>query len=366
MNRNFYKKGMAAGLLLGAASAANAITLAEADGTTVSLGGYIKAEAVFNRPDTNAAEGAENSFIAGMRQSRFNLNVARDVEGHRVSGFIEGDFYGNSKADEGTAVQWRMRHAVIQVDDLTIGQFWSGQMLATAPLDVEMLNFWGAGSGSIAGNGATVRPQLLVHYQRDGLRISVQDPVNLDATYPDLVASYRLKSESGAQLSVALTGRDVDLTPADDDDGKSRLGLGASLAAKLPLGRTSLHLSGYTGKGMGAYSGVGVGGAYRGADRIDAEGEKLVRQDGFMVGVRHEFNDALRANVRFSKVMVNDKASTGMVSNNINLMYRYLPGLEFGMEWQRQTLGTVSPANSDWQRTRPKGQQLEVMTMFKF
>jgi len=65
-------------------------------------------------------------------------------------------------------------------------------------------------------------------------------------------------------------------------------------------------------------------------------------------------------------VMVNDQASTDMVSNNVNLIYRYLAGVEFGVEWRRQTLGTVSPANSDWQRTRPKGQQLEVMTMFKF
>lgn len=356
---------LAAACCLSTASGAYAVQIADIDGTKVSLGGYVKAEGVFNRPDGNAAAGSENSFLAGMRQSRLNLKIAKDVDGHKVSGFFEGDFYGNSKADAGTAIYWRMRHAAIQVDNVMVGQFWNGQMLATAPLDPGMINFWGAGVGTIGGNGATVRPQLLMHYKTDGLRLSVQDPVYTDAGYPDLVASYLIKTESGVAVSLAATGRDTDTTP-DVDDSESKFGAGFSVSGKVPVGKSSLHLSGYSGKGMGAYSGVGVGGAYRGADRIDAEDGDLVSQTGFVAGVKHSFSDNLKGTVRYAKITVDDEAETELVMNNVNLVYTYLKGLDIGMEWRRQTLGTVSQADSDWQRTRPKGQQLEFMAMFKF
>lgn len=359
------KKTMTMALLMSSASMANAVQIADVNGTTINLGGYVKAEGVFNRPDGNAAADSENSFMAGMRQSRLNLKIAKDIEGHKVSGLLEGDFYGNSTADAGTAIYWRMRHAAIQVDNVMVGQFWNGQMLATAPLDPGMVNFWGAGVGTIAGNGATVRPQLLMHYTSDGLRLSLQDPVYTDAGYPDLVASYLFKAESGAAVSVAVTGRDTDTTP-DVDDSESKFGAGLSVSGKLPMGKSSLHLSGYSGKGLGAYSGVGVGGAYRGADLIDAEDGDLVSQTGFVTGVQHRFSSKLKGTVRYAKISVDDDAETELVMNNVNLVYTYLKGLDIGVEWRRQTLGTVSPANSDLQRTRPKGQQFEVMAMFKF
>lgn len=359
------KKSLAAVALASSASITNAVQLADVDGTKISLGGYLKAEAVFNQPDKNAAPDAENTFLAGMRQSRLNLKIAKDIEGHKVSGIFEGDFYGNSKGDEGTAIYWRMRHAAIQVDNVMVGQFWNGQTLATAPLDPGMINFWGSGVGTISGNGATVRPQLLMHYKVGGFRLSLQDPVYEDAAYPDVVANYLVKMEGGTALSFAATGRETDLSPAADDN-ESKFGAGVSVAAKFPLGRSSLHLSGYTGKGMGAYSGMGVGGAYRGADKIDAEDGELVSQTGFVTGIRHSFTDKLRGTVRYAKISVDDEAETELVMNNVNLIYSYLKGLDIGIEWRRQTQGTVSPADSNWLRTRPKGQQIEVMTMFKF
>ncbi|MGP9630784.1 hypothetical protein ACT3TA_15290, partial [Halomonas sp. AOP42-C1-46] len=321
-------------------SQAYALKLGEVDGTTFSIGGYVKAEGIFNNPD-----GGDNSFDGSARQSRINFKADREIDGHDVTAFVEGDFWDN---------------ATDSSDD-TLGQTWSGQFFANAPFDVEIFDFYGTGSGTVSGSGAVVRPDLVMHYTTNGFRFSLQDPIYDDADFPDMVASYTHRTGTGHAFNVAVTGREAG-TGIDD----SEFGASISLAAKFNLGDTDLALSGYTGKGNNVYSGWGYNGAtsprtIASRGEVNASGD-LVETTGFTAGVSHRFTDQLRGNVRYAQVTADEVAPTvdddTLQVTNVNLIYTYLPNLDIGVEWRDRNALTMP--------LRPGGQQVELMAMYKF
>jgi hypothetical protein len=329
--------------------------------TTFSVGGYIKAEGVINRPDSDAAFGASNTFEGSVRQSRLNFKADREIEGHKVQGVVEGDFYGGFYSS--SSADWRLRHAYISVDSFTVGQTWNGQFFAIAPFDGEMINFWGLGAGTIAGNGGKVRPDMVLHYASNGFRASFQDPIYVDADIPDMVFSYTNLFKNGG-YNIALTGREVQ-NGADSD-----FGLGVSVAGKYVFeGGHDFRASVFTGEGMGVYSGVGVGGAYSSANvtTLDAENGELTSQYGFSLAYKYQFSKKLRATIRHGEVHVDDVADTDLKMSNINFIYSYLPQLDLGIEWRDQNIDTLNgPSTSAFPNIRPKGQQLELMAMYRF
>lgn len=340
-------------------SQAYALEIGEVDGTTFSIGGYVKAEGIFNNPD-----GGDNSFDGSARQSRLNFEIDSEVQGHDVTAFVEGDFWDNATDTADSSYAMRLRHAFIKVDNLTLGQTWNGQFFANAPFDVEILDFYGAGIGSVAGSGAVVRPDLVLHYTPGGFRFTFQDPIYSDANIPDIVASYTHRTETGHAFNVAATGREVQ-TGVDD----SEFGASISLAGKLSFGDTALSLSGYTGEGNNIYSGWGYNGATRpvpdslfeARGEVDASGD-LVSTTGLTMGVSHRFTESLRGNIRYGQVEA-DEVSAAVEDDtlqftNVNLIYTYLPGLDFGIEWRDRNAGTMP--------LRPGGQQVELMAMYKF
>ncbi|WP_028293581.1 hypothetical protein [Oceanobacter kriegii] len=347
------------------ASVAGAGEIADVNGVKYSIGGYVKVEGVFNRPDSDAALDASNSFNATARQSRINFATQREIEGHKIKTFIEGDFYGG-QFNSGTTYNWRLRHAYLQVDNVTVGQTWSGVFFATAPMDAPQFNFWGLGLGTLGGNGGTIRPDLVLHYTSGPVRISIQDPVNAKAGYPDLVASYTQRFDGGSGFTVAATGRDVavgDGSNTGDED--SKFGAGLSFAGKLGMGDLTLHGSVYTGKGVGVFSGFGVNGAYAPVKNADAEDGDLVSQMGFAAGLSYRLSDDLKAGVRMGRVSVDDAADSEMNVMNANLTYAYTKGLDIGVEFRKQDVDTLNNPTS-FPNIRPKGKQLEIMAMYKF
>lgn len=337
-------------------SQVHAFEVGEVDGTTFNIGGYVKAEGIFNDPD-----GEDRSFDGTARQSRLNFEVDSEVQGHDVTAFVEGDFWDNATDTTDSSYAMRLRHAFIQVDNLTLGQTWSGQFFATAPLDIAVLDFYGPGIGTIAGSGAVVRPDLLLHYTTGGLRFSFQDPLYRNADMPDLVASYTHRTERGHAVNVAVTGREVQ-TDVDD----SEFGAAISLAGKLNLGATALSLTGYTGEGNNVSSGWGFNGAafpgtLANRGEVDASGD-LVSTTGFSAGVSHRFTESLRGSLRYGQVKADEVAPTveddTLQVTNVNLIYTYLPGLDFGVEWRDRNALTMP--------LRPGGQQVELMAMYKF
>lgn len=341
-----YIKKLSFGLaVLGACVQAQAIDLVTNGDTTLSIGGYVKAEGIFYSPD----EG-ESEFKGSGRQSRINVKTTKNVEDKKLTGFIEGDFYGNA-ANGGSDL--RLRHAYVQVDDLTVGKTWNGQFLAVYPLLTDQLDFRGTGLGTISGGGADIRPDLTVHYTHKGFRFTAQDPVYDEANLPDMVVSYK-NNISDLSYNVAVTAREA--KNGDDSD----VGVGVSLAGKLKLGNDSLHASVYNGEGMGVYSTVCVGRALgmTGDLDCDAEDGKLVSQTGYTVGYRHKFTEKLMSNMRYGEIMVDDEADTSVNVKSINLVYEYLPDLDIGIEWRDRSDKTLSQVK--------KGQQVEIMAKYEF
>lgn len=333
-----------------------ALELGDFNGTQFSVGGYLKAEGVFNNPD----EGS-SSFEGSASQSRLNFTTTRKEGDHNLKGFIEGDFRGTSSV-------FRLRHATITVDNLTIGQTWTGQFFANAPFDTEMINFYGTGIGTVSGNGSVVRPDLVAHYAKDGMRLTMQDPLYSNASYPDMVAAYTLRSAGGHAFNVAITGRDVDMTPSDTTDDDSKFGAALSLAAKLKFGDTSLSLSGFSGKGAAIYAGWGYNGAAgtAGASELDGNGD-LLTISGFSAGIGHKVSDQLRVNLRYGQVTTDESslADDTLKTTTANMIYTYLPGLEFGLELRDQNAASNSAPSGNI-ATRPAGKQVEVMAMYSF
>ncbi|MGB1090717.1 MAG: hypothetical protein ACPGYX_01235 [Oceanobacter sp.] len=354
----------AAVILAGMATQTQAISLGEFDGTQVSVGGYIKATGAFNKPDADATDPTgvdlDNSFMGDARESRLNVAASSEVDGHKIKGFIEGDFWGGYYAS--SAYSWRLRHAYLQVDNFKVGQTWGGQFFSAALFDGEMLTMWGRSLGTLAGNGGTVRPVGL-HYASKGLRVSLQDPINDDASIPDTIVSYTFGSKKGPALNLAAYARDV--ANGEEND----MGTGFSLGAKLPVGSGEFKATAYTGTGLAVYSGVGVGGAYNPATvaAFDAENGELVSQVGYSVAYKHQISPKLRATLRRGAIMVDDEAESGVVIHSFNMVYNYLPKVELGFEARKQSLGTHNtPSTSNFPNVRPKGQQLEVMAKYKF
>lgn len=347
---------------------AQAINLVTKGDTTLSLGGYIKAEGVFAFPDDGDGDndGIPNdeeisSFDGNVRESRVNFEVNTLVEDKKLKGFVEADFYGDLVNN---GAELRLRHAFLQLDKVTVGKTWNGQFFAVSPLLTEQLDFWGGSLGTVAGNGLNIRPDLTVHYANKGLRLTAQEPVYDDADLPDLVASYRGKvADFGYNIPdidyiVAVMGRDVGTGIENNKD--SDIGVGASFAGRLNLGFGSLHASVYKGDGMGVYSGLCATGPLNPVIEAscDAEDGYLVSQTGFRFGYRHIFTPKLSGNMRYGKVKIDNDADTTLSVKSVNLIYNYLPDVDFGVELRDRSETTLP-----W---RQAGQEVEVMAKYRF
>lgn len=349
-------------LAAGLSSQMYAVELGEFNGTKFNIGGYLKAETVFDHPDAG-----ENTVEGSVRQSRFNLSTTSMVEGHKLRGFIEGDFWDNNTSSD-SSYAWRLRHAYINIDNVTVGQTWNGQFFASAPFDTETINFWGLGIGTIAGNGAPIRPDLVVHYASNGWRFTLQDPIYENADSPDAVVAYTHRTQGGHAFNIAVTGREVDKTPTISTDDESDYGVAISLASKFKFGDTSLSLSGFTGKGAGVYAGWGYLGATGPSDvtEVDAAGN-MVTLTGFSAGIGHKFSDKLRGNLRYGQVSSNKSALADdtLKQTAVNLVYSYLPNVDLGIELRDQNAANRPPVSQDTS-IRPAGSQVELMAMYKF
>ncbi len=323
--------------------------LGEFNNTKFSFSGYIKGEGVIKSPDAG-----DSNFDASARQTRFGFGTEKNMDGKNVKMFIEGDFYGGGVA--ATTYDWRLRHAYVKVDGLTIGQTWNGQFLSTVAVAPEMISFFGSGFGTLGGGGAVVRPDVVLRYQHGGFQYTLQDPADQDADFPDFVAAYSKRFKEGHAFNLAVSGRQLNAPDGDKD-----FGYGAEFASKYSLGNTTLHLSGFYSKGESIYSGYGYNGARgKATSEYDAAGD-LIDSTGFVAGIRHTFSDKLRGNIRYGQINLSDSDASvedTAKMTNVNLIYKYLPNLEFGVEWRDQNVFT-----------HPKlaaGQQIEFMSKYYF
>lgn len=310
-----------------------AFELGEFGGTKVSLSGYVKAEGIYEDP-----KNSESSFFGRGNQTRFGIKTQTNKDGLPVLGFVEGDFYGGAYPTEGN--DFRLRHAFVKVGNTTFGQTWTGQFWAVAYPDY--LDFLGGPRGTLGGLNFRTS---LVSYKLDGLRFTAQDPVRTGANTPDIAINYNLPLSGGSKLILTASGREVE---------NGDFVAGAALGSKFMMGKHSVNINLHHGKGLAAFTGVGVNGSLTG----EIENNEAVSQTGYNIAFRYVISPEWRTNLAYTSVEVDDQANTEYESQRVNLIHNILPELEVGIEWRKHSL-SFGPLI-------PEGQQVEVMAKYSF
>ncbi|WP_028876824.1 DcaP family trimeric outer membrane transporter [Teredinibacter turnerae] len=344
--------------------ASHAVTVGKINETTVTLGGFIKLDAIstdysdgtaaagsigrdFYVPSTTPVGGESENRVFDMhaRQTRFNLGTLTELDGHKLKTFIELDFMATPNGDERVSNSYtpRLRHAFLQYDNWLMGQTWSTfQNVGSLPETVDFI-----------GNtdfGIFVR-QAQIRYTAGGFQFAVENPettitpfggggriVADDNMLPDFVARYNLKAGG---LDMAFAGLARELSYNTEGSGgnidSSTTSFGLSITGKYTFpNKSDLRFGVNTGSGMGRYIGLNVA---NGAV-LDADGElEAIDSTAAYIAYRHMWNAKWRSNFTYSAIEIdNDTDLTGMgvtsstSSVRVNLFYSPVPALLFGGE----------------------------------
>lgn len=322
----FTTKLAASAVLLGLASQANAaVTLVKTDDTTVSIGGYVKADLRHVSGDLAYRDLwiGNNPGAVDTSQTKLNIKESRlqfKVQHDDVTGVIELDFYGSGGNEIiSNSTGPRIRHAFIKYNEWTIGQTWSTFM----PLHAlsETLDFGGPHVGEVFIRQSQIR------YSKGGWSFAVENPETFgssDSTkesVPDFVGRYDHKGDWG-QISVAGLVRQL------DQNGVDETAVAGNIAAKLLLsGKDDVRVQLSVGE-FGRYAGTTAV-----ADIAANDQDETKVEDGlaYTVSYRHFWNDSTRSTVFYgngqSNLADNDRSHWG-----VNLITNITPKLKYGVE----------------------------------
>ncbi len=332
------------------------LTPAALPGTTVRLGGFIKADFMATRtgdgeladaavgrvlyvPSQTPVGGASSDvdYDAHAKFSRLNVGIDSVTEaGNKLGAFFEVDFFGNSLGNQtatntyGTTV----RHAYMYWNGWLAGQTWSNVMdLSALP---EAVDFIGPTDGVLFVRQAQLR------YTSGGFSVALENPetslVGAAASdrgaLPDLTLRYGWKGDWGTfGVGAILRQLNVDRAGADD----SKMVGGVTIGGKWTMGANDdLRYQITAGEGISRYIGLGI----TGDAALDADGDldSIGAVAGY-VGWRHAFSPKLRSNVIYARSDYdNDAALTGLgatksvQSLRANLFYSPLPKIDVGAE----------------------------------
>jgi hypothetical protein len=354
-------RGGIATLLLSAGFGAHAIELGKIGDTTVTMGGYVKLDAMYTdfedgtrpaqdlsrdfyipslTPVGGTGEGGVIDFHA--RQSRINFGTASEVDGHQLKTFIEVDFLASAGGNERITNSYspRLRHAFLTYDKWLFGQTWTTfQNVGALP---ETADFIGNTDFGIFGRQAQIRytngpwmfalenPESTITPFGGGGRI-----VTDDNGTPDVVARYNLTSGSLSLTFAALLRQLAYDDSATIDSTTSSTGL--SVSGKNVFGSgDDIRFGVNTGSGMGRYIGLNVsnGGV------LDANGDiEAIDSTAYYFAYRHLWSSKTRSTISYSAIEIdNDIALTGAGaidttdSLRVNLFYSPVPKLSLGWE----------------------------------
>lgn len=330
--------------------------------TTVSFGGYIKAQAAFS--DNGLSDGKANETVtAGLlratdddadnrvsfsaRETRLSFGTSTPLGGDTMKTYIETDFYGaDDEANEFVSHSYapRLRHAYLSWGNWLAGQYWSTFMDLKGLGEIDAFS---THTGSIFVR----QPQLRYTYPLDwgSLQFAVENPEDGDDDQdtPDMVARVNVDQEWG-HVSAATVVRRFSLDDAEDDD--SRWGAGYSLTGRFPVfEKDDLMLQANYGN-LGRYMALG---AYPNAKVEDGQ-IKMVESWGASAIYRHYWIDTLRSSIAYSATEL-DSNGTGDDTDSydsffLNLMWSPFANTTLSAEYQRYDLDEVDGDTFDLDR----------------
>ncbi|QDF75734.1 MULTISPECIES: DcaP family trimeric outer membrane transporter [Shewanella] len=329
--------------------------------TEFKFGGYVKADVMFSDYSNGAPDSGNLSrqfYVPGTiygtpgngeqvvdfqaRESRFNFKTVTDLDGHKLTGFIELDFMTHTDGNERVSNSYspRIRHAFVSFDNWTVGQTWTTfQNPGALP---ENLDFVGAADGT-----PFVR-QTQVRYTNGGFQFALENPETTvtpnggggritsgSGMVPDFVVRYNFNTQGGSKFTLAGLARQLNLDKGDIDS--QTMGYGVSFTGVIPIGDDDFKLSATAGDGMGRYMALN----YANAGVLDADGDiETISSYGGFASYRHWWNDKWRSSFTLSGFKAdNDVALTGGLVNEesysgyINLLYSPVKPMTVGVEY---------------------------------
>ncbi|MFL1467073.1 DcaP family trimeric outer membrane transporter [Marinobacter sp. HN1S83] len=341
--------------------------------TTISFGGFIKADAVFGsngngtmngysagsaRAFASAAASGESDWKTGFsaRESRISIGTkTEDVVGHTLTTYIEMDF--NKGPNDGNEIvsnsySPRLRQAYGSWNNWDFGQTYTTFTdLAAMP---EILNqgkqsaFIYATQPMIRYNMAAPGGKLMVSLENpeDGYPDNSYD----DQSYPDLAMRYQIRGNYGF-YSIAGLVRNFEDNAADE----TKVDGAVSLSARIPtIGRDDLRLQysyGALGRYMGlfSYPDVDLGALAMG----DVEPLKTY---GATAAYRHFWSPAWRSSLTVSHTEIVDDlvaSPAGSVSYfdsatsvHANILWSAHRNLTLGLEYAYWDFGEIATSSS--------------------
>ncbi|NKF48983.1 porin [Shewanella sp. WXL01] len=334
---------------------------AQADDVEFKFGGYVKTDVMVSDYSNGAPSSGHISrqfYVPGTiygspgegkqvidfqaRESRFNFKTLADVDGHKVTAFIELDFMTHADGNERVSNSYspRLRHAFVSYDNWLVGQTWTTfQNPSALP---ENLDFVGAAEGTPFVRQAQIR------YTNGGLQLALETPETTVTPYtggsrivsgtgivPDVVARYNLKTDSGAKFTAAALLRQLNLDNANYDD--TAFGYGVSVTGVVPVGDDDIKFAATYGDGMGRYMALN----FVNAAVLDATGQmETISSVGGYVSYRHWWNDKWRSSITASGfkadndvMLTGDQVNEESYSGYINLLYSPIKPLTVGVEY---------------------------------
>jgi len=360
------------------ATAAHSINIGTFNNTSVSIGGYVKMDAMassysdgtlgagnlgrdFYIPSLTPVGGTEenSTFDMHARQSRFNIGTESKVDNHTLKTLFEFDFLATPNGNERITNSYtpRMRHAFISYDNWLFGQTWSTfQNTGALPETADFI-----------GNtdfGIFIR-QTQIRYTLGNFQFALENPestvtpngggtriVTDDNELPDLVARYNLKN-GDLNLVTAILARQLAYNDGAAIDSTTA-SYGLSISGKLMLGADDIRFGVNTGSGLGRYIGLNVA---NGAV-IDGSGElEAIDSTAYYLAYRHIWNNKWRSNLTYSAITIdNDIALTGTAvtestsSVRANLFYTVSNNFIVGGEFAHATREIETGLDGDMDR----------------
>ena len=343
--------------------------------TSVTLGGYVKLDAVYSNPSAGvgttadlflqpntiavgaaAGENERNQLKFGARESRVFAKTSTPTSWGDLVTYIEGDFYG---ADGNESVSnsngLRLRQAYGSLGHFLGGQTWTNFMYV--PALPETLDFGGPvgqifdrqaqvrwtqsfdGSGSVAGG------QWSVALENPESVVTVPGGASFradDDRFPDITGQVVFNTSKG-KIAVSGILREIRADSKAPAVVDQTWGGAFNVAGVIPtIGKDDVRFMLAAGNAIGRYSnGFFPDGV------VGADGQiRLAKQWSWYGAYRHFWLDQLRSNVVLSSASETNPAGTPASTNkstqsaHVNLIWSPVSNTDMGVEYiyaNRQT-----------------------------
>jgi len=356
--------------------------------TSVTLGGYVKLDAIFSDPSAGVASSADQELEASgipigaegkanersqlklhARQSRLFGKTTTPTAWGELKTYVEGDFFG-APGTETTSNSngLRVRHAYGSLGHLLAGQTWT--TLSDVAAYPETVDFGGAVGVPFARQAQVRWTQA---FSGGEWSVALENPETIaalangtsfradDDRLPDLAGIVQFNTTRG-HYSLAGIVRQLRIDSASAPAIRTqRIGGAIGVNAVVPVGaRDDVRASAYAGNAIGRYSTGFLSDAVLGADNRIA----LPMQWMGMLAYRHFWNAAWRSNVEISGVGASNPAGTATGVNrnaesaHVNLIWSPLPQVNLGVEYIRARREVQGGATGSLNRVQAAAQYL--------